>query len=87
MGKMAKAVKKIKKGITMSPKDPENWIVWGLILRTVGNYPSSKHKFKRALKYDKDNVTAKEELATIEKIIELDKRIPLDSVPTKQKPG
>jgi len=83
MGKMAKAVKKIKKGIMKIPRDPENWIIWGVILRTVGNYPSAKHKFKRALKYDKDNVVAKEELATIEKIIDLDKRIPLDSVPTK----
>lgn len=63
---MAKAVKKIKKGISKRPKDPENWIIWGLILRTVGNYTSAKHKFKRALKYDKENVTALEELAIVD---------------------
>ncbi len=56
-----------------NPKDCENWIVWGLILRTVGNYPSSKHKFKRALKIDRDNETAKRELEFVDKFIELDK--------------
>jgi hypothetical protein len=33
---MAKAVKKIKKGIQMAAgggRDPENWIIWGLIMR------------------------------------------------------
>lgn len=79
---MAKAVKKIKKGIMKNPKDPDNWIVWGLILRTIGNYASAKHKFKKALKLDKSNRTAAEELATIERIIELDEKIPLVSVPS-----
>lgn len=52
---MAKAVKKIKKAINKDERDPDNWIIWGLILRTVGNYASAKHKFKKALKIDKDN--------------------------------
>lgn len=35
---MAKAIKKIKNGIKKNSKDSDNWVVWGLILRTVGNY-------------------------------------------------
>jgi Tfp pilus assembly protein PilF len=77
---MAKAVKKIKKAIMKDAKDADNWITWGLILRTVGNYQSAKHKFKKALKLERENQTAREELETIEKIIELDKTIPLDLV-------
>lgn len=72
-GEFAKAIKKIKKGVQKNPNDAENWIIWGLILRTVGNYISARHKFKKALKLDKDNETAKEEMAIVERIIELDK--------------
>lgn len=78
---MTKAVKKIKKGIHKSPKDADNWIMWGVILRYHGNYRSSRHKFLKALKLDKENETAKEELQIIDKIIELDNQIPLDEVP------
>lgn len=59
---MSKAVKKIKKSIQKGPggaHDPDNWIVWGLILRYHGNYKSSRHKFLKALKTDKNNETAK----------------------------
>jgi Tfp pilus assembly protein PilF len=45
-GEMAKAIKKIKKGIQLNPEDSDNWIVWGLIMRTVGCYTSAKHKFE-----------------------------------------
>jgi tetratricopeptide (TPR) repeat protein len=72
-GEFAKAIKKIKKGVQKNPLDAENWIIWGLILRTVGNYISAKHKFKKALKIDRENETAKEELAIVDRIIELDK--------------
>lgn len=72
-GEYAKAIKKIKKGVEKQPKEPENWIIWGLILRTVGNYVSARHKFRKALKIDKDNETATEELKIVERIIELDK--------------
>ncbi len=78
---MAEAIKKIKKAIAKSPKDPDNWIVWGLIMRTVGNYTSAHHKFKKALRLDPQNATASEELEIVEKIIDLDAKIPLDSVP------
>jgi Tfp pilus assembly protein PilF len=62
---MAKAIKKVKKGITSNPKEPDNWIIWGLILRTVGNYKSAEHKFLKALKIDKENETAKQELLIV----------------------
>lgn len=72
-GEFAKAIKKIKKGVQKNPSDPENWTIWGLILRTVGNYISARHKFKKALKLDRQNETAAEELTIVERIIELDK--------------
>ena len=37
-GEMAKAIKKIKKAIDLDPKDADNFITWGLIMRTVGKY-------------------------------------------------
>ena len=37
-GEMAKAIKKIKRAIEVNPLDTDNWIVWGLIMRTVGSY-------------------------------------------------
>ena len=37
-GEMAKAIKKIKQAIEVNPDDTDNWIVWGLIMRTVGSY-------------------------------------------------
>ena len=80
-GEMAKAIKKIKKGILLNPQDADNWIVWGLILRTVGSYPSAQHKFEQALKADPDNETAAFELDILRKIMELDEQISLDQVP------
>ena len=59
---MGKAVKKIKKGIQKMPKDVENWIIWGIILRYHGNYRSSKHKLEKVIKLDPGNETAKVEL-------------------------
>ena len=79
-GEITKAVKKIKKGIEIKPRDAENWIVWGIILRYHGNYKSSRHKFQKALKLDPQNQTAMQELHIINKIIELDSQIPLETV-------
>lgn len=75
---MAKAIKKIKKAIMDDPADADNWIVWGLILRTVGSYVSAKHKFEQALKIDPENETAKFEMQILDRIIELDEKISLD---------
>jgi cytochrome c-type biogenesis protein CcmH/NrfG len=55
---MAKAIKKIKKGLEFNPKDSDSWVIWGLIMRTVGNYESAKHKLKKALRLDPHNETA-----------------------------
>ena len=84
-GDMAKAVKKIKKGIQKAPggaKDPDNWIVWGLILRYHGNYRSARHKFLKAIKCDPNSNTAQQELAMIDRIIDLDSKIPMDAIPS-----
>jgi cytochrome c-type biogenesis protein CcmH/NrfG len=81
---MSKAVKKIKKGIQQAPggaRDPDNWIIWGLILRYHGNYKSARHKFLKAIKVDPENITAKQELQMVDRIIQLDSEIPIDAVP------
>ena len=52
----------------MNPNDCENWIVWGVILKTVGNYKSAKNKYEQALKIDPTNETAQEELEMIDEI-------------------
>ncbi len=54
-GEMAKAIKKIKKGVIVDPKDSDNWVTWGLIMRTVGSYKSACHKFEEALRIDPEN--------------------------------
>ena len=77
---MAKAIKKIKKGVQLDPHDADNWIVWGLIMRTVGNYKSALHKFREALKLDPENAAAKYELHMLYRIIQLDGEISLDEI-------
>ena len=59
---MAKAIKKIKRGIQRAPRgalEPDNWIIWGLILRYNANYKSSRHKYIKALKIEPGNETAR----------------------------
>ena len=62
----------------LSPQDADNWIVWGLILRTVGSYASAQHKYEQALRLDPENETAQFELDILLKIIALDKQISID---------
>lgn len=45
---MAKSIQKIKEAVEISPQDPHNWIVWGLVMKKVGSYGSAMHKFKMA---------------------------------------
>lgn len=80
-GQMAKAIEKIKQAIMYEPDDADNWVVWGLIMRTVGNYVSAKHKFERALKLDPENDTAKFEMQILTAVMNMDELISLDQVP------
>lgn len=80
-GELAKAVKKIKKAISTDPSDADNWVVWGLILRTVGIIDSARHKFETALKIDPENETAIFELDVLSKIEVLNSTIDSDQVP------
>jgi len=57
-GNLVNAIKKIRKGVQKDALNADNWVVWGLILRTAGKYVSARHKFMRALKIDSDNTTA-----------------------------
>ena len=75
---MTKAIQKIKEAITLNPKEADNWIVWGLILRTVGVNDSARHKYETALKIDPGNETAIFELDILSKIEALDSTIDSD---------
>ena len=68
-GSIAKAVQKIKEAIFFQPEDADNWVVWGMIMRSIGNYQSAKHKFERALKLDPKNETAKFEQEILEAVL------------------
>lgn len=77
---MAKAIKKIKKGVILDPHDGDNWVIWGLVMRTVGSYKSALHKFQQALAIDPNNQTAKYELEILQRIMALDSQISLEQV-------
>lgn len=77
-GEMVKAIKKIKKAIQLDEKDADNWITWGLIMRTVGNYKSALHKFKEAHRLDPLSETARIEIELLDKIMNLDSQITLE---------
>ena len=40
-GDYGNAVTKIKQAVLYEPNDPENWLVWGYIMRSIGNYESA----------------------------------------------
>ena len=77
---MAKAIEKIKQAIIYEPDDADNWIVWGLILRSAGKYKSAKHKFEKALKLSPNNETAKQELDLVSNLMHFDNLLPTDSM-------
>ena len=64
-GNIYTAIKKIRKRVIKEPNLAENWIVWGLILRTEGNYKSAQHKYMKALRLDSKNLTAIYEMELI----------------------
>ena len=74
----AKAITQIKVAIDVTPDDAENWVVWGLIMRTVGNYESAKSKFERAIMLEPTNAAAKFELDLLSDIQKLDNVISED---------
>lgn len=78
-GNLVKAVRKIRKGVTKDKKIAENWVVWGLILRTAGKFQSAKHKFERALRLDPNNLAAQHELELVDSLIYFDKALPTDA--------
>ena len=66
---MEKSIQKIKEAVEISASDPENWIVWGLVMKKVGEYSSAMDKFKMAQKLDPKCAAASEEITILEKII------------------
>ena len=78
-GNVVKAIKKIRKGVQKQPENSQNWVVWGLILRSAGKYNSAKHKFEKALKLNPHNETAKAELTLVENLMHFDQLLPTDA--------
>ena len=52
--------------------------MWGLIMESIGNYQSAKHKFERALKIEPENETAKLELEILSAMQIMDECIDMD---------
>jgi tetratricopeptide (TPR) repeat protein len=65
--------------VTKDKKIAENWVVWGLILRTAGKFQSAKHKFEKALRLDPNNLAAQHELELVDSLIYFDKTLPTDA--------
>ena len=74
-----KAVRKIRKGVIKDRHSAENWVVWGLILRTAGKLESALHKFERAVKLDPKNLAARQELDLVQSLMYFDKLLPTDA--------
>ena len=77
----SQAITYLKKAIAEAPNDPENWSLWGMIMRSVGNYESARHKLKRALVLDPDCASAKFELEVLDVIVKMDGYFERDQVP------
>jgi len=56
--KNGKAFKKISKAVKDDPEDADSWILWGMMLRTVGKYQQALHKIRAALDLEPENQTA-----------------------------
>lgn len=80
-GDIPESIKKIKKAILDDPQESNNWLIWGLIMRTVGNYKSAQLKFETAMKLDPENFTAADELLLVKRIMKLEEMIPMEKVP------
>lgn len=78
-GNLLKAVHKIRNGVIKDAKNAENWVVWGLILRTAGKLESARHKFKKAIKIDPKNLAARQELDLVESLMYFDNMLPTDA--------
>lgn len=52
---LVKAIKKIKQALEYAPDDADNWVIWGLIMRTNGNFQNALQKFRKALELDSTN--------------------------------
>ena len=50
--KSGKAFKKISKAVKEDPNDADGWILWAMMLRSVGQYVQANHKIEIALKLE-----------------------------------
>ena len=72
-------MRKIRKGVIKDRHSAENWVVWGLILRTAGKLESALHKFQKAVKLDPKNLAARQELELVQSLIYFDNLLPTDA--------
>ena len=79
--KSGKAFKKINKAVKEDPLDAETWILWGMMLRSVGNYEQAVHKIKIALDLDPENKTAIYENELLKEMVHVDSQLELSQGP------
>ena len=75
------AHKNIQIATLEDPQDPDMWILWAMMLRTVGKYEQAKHKLEVARKIDPRHEQLQYELDLVESLIELDTAIELTQGP------
>jgi tetratricopeptide (TPR) repeat protein len=79
-GQTVPALKKIRKACSKYPKEPENWVMWGMILRHCGRYESALHKLKKAQRLAPDSLLVRSELDFVTALLQLDRELPNDAI-------
>ena len=70
-----KAFKKISKAVKEDPADVDGWILWAMMLRSVGQYKQALNKITVALTLEPENQSATFEKSLIGGMISMDQEI------------
>lgn len=83
--KSGEAFKKINLAVVEDPADVDSWLLWAMMLRTVGSYKQAQHKLDIAFKLDPDNATAQYEQQLLVGIMEMDAQLDIEQGPALRK--